>query len=132
MNISLIIYSLTCDFRLFEVAHHDVPAAHADLSAVHLHVLGHVCIDGSKLGVEPIQSLAEGAQLLARVGIGQLGSRAFAHPVDLQDPDVQAHEVLQHLYGERRSSRVASETFAQSKLRLHLGEHHLVGNLVLE
>lgn len=59
------------------VAHHDVPAFHANLSAICLVNL--VVIYALDDGVEAGEGFADGAQLLHLVGVGQLRPRAFTH-----------------------------------------------------
>ena len=110
--------------EVVEVAHHDVAALHAqftvggDLAPEPREFLEFTidCLYLPKLKETSISYLANGAELLVLVGGGQLRPRALAHAVDLEDPDVETHEVLERLPGK---GMVCSEHFCETIIKLH-------------
>lgn len=56
--------------------------------------------------------------------------RAFAHSINLKNPDVDAHEVLQRFDSNGGSRDEKPETFLESESGLDLLENDLVGDQV--
>lgn len=53
---------------------------------------------------------------------------AFAHAVDLQDGHVEAHEVVERVFGDGRRAGEADFAAVQTERSAHLLEHQTVGH----
>ena len=83
--------------RVSEVAHHDVPRAHADLSVA-------VGIRVDDLGPAAVQRLPDRPEAVMSGAVSGLRPGRLAHAVALEKRNVEAQEVFERFPGDRSSA----------------------------
>ena len=103
-----------------QISHHDVSAFHSYLALV-IPIIT-IMMTAVDFGAEAGQSIADGAQLPLAGPIGQLGARAFAHAVNLQNSNVEGKEKFQDVARKRRRGAEKVEAFIQAQSGFHFLE----------